>query len=260
MGWPEPGEGTSSRDSEPRVWAVLTAAGSGSRLGADVPKALVRVQDRSLLSLALDRLLQCDRLAGVVVTCPPGLESEFASSAQLPPGSAWVRFVAGGQSRQSSVKCGLDVLSQVAQSDDVVLVHDAARCLAPPALMDRLTRTVKEGHDAAIPGIPVTDTIKQVTTDTSGMELVVATPVRSQLRAVQTPQAFRWQTLWDAHVGAVARGQNEAMSATDDAELVEGEGKPVVMIPGSELAFKVTTAADLDRLSDALSTEVQAVS
>lgn len=114
-------------------------------------------------------------------------------------------------------------------------MHDAARCLAPASLFDRLVAAVVDGHDAVVPGISVTDTIKQV--DDRGH--VVATPDRSSLRAVQTPQAFRRSVLREAH----ASGGD----ATDDAALVERCGGSVLVIEGDDLAFKVTTPADLDR-------------
>lgn len=234
----------------PRVWAVLTAAGSGSRLGADVPKALVPVRGRPLLSLALEQLSQCRDIAGIVVTCPPGREDEFgaaAGSVDCP-----VQFVPGGPTRQASVKRGLDALLPEVAAQDIVLVHDAARCLAPAELINRLAEQIRAGHVAAIPGLPVSDTIKQVGVAADGSQIVVSTPPRSELRTVQTPQAFAWQTLWDAHVAGGARANEESTAATDDAELLEAWGAEVSVIPGSELAFKVTTPQDLDRLSRAL--------
>lgn len=141
-------------------------------------------------------------------------------------------MVAGGSERSQSVAAGLAALRD---DVDVVLVHDAARCLAPSSLFDRLVAAVRDGHDAVVPGLPVTDTIKQV--DDQGH--VVATPDRASLRAVQTPQAFRRSVLHAAH----ASGE----TATDDAALVERFGGRVLVIEGDDLAFKVTTRADLDR-------------
>lgn len=236
-----------------RVWAVLTAAGSGSRLGADVPKALVRVGGRTLLELALARLLALPGIAGVAVTCPPGYLQEFSrAGGATDVGSAHVSYVVGGPSRQASVKAGLDAIRLMISENEgggreVVLVHDAARALAPTTLMGRLVDAVAAGADAVIPGLGVADTIKQVALDDHGNEIVVGTPTRSSLRVAQTPQAFCWQVLWDAHVESVARGADETGAATDDAALVEEFGTVVTVIPGSEDAFKVTVPADLAR-------------
>jgi len=148
------------------------------------------------------------------------------------PRAADVTVVAGGAERTHSVAAGLAALRD---DVDVVLVHDAARCLAPASLFDRLAAAVRDGADAVVPGLPVADTIKQVDAD----GVVVATPERSSLRAIQTPQAFRRSVLADAHASGV--------EATDDAALVERLGGRVVVVEGDELAFKVTTAADLER-------------
>ena len=234
---------------------VVTAAGSGTRLGANAPKALVEVSGRTLLGLALERTLRVTQLSGVVVTCPAGSEDMFANvvDKELPrmgvPRQAELHFVAGGASRQSSVKAGLDkVVSEGGEPADVVLIHDAARALAPTDLMDRLVEAVVEGAPAVIPGLAVTDTIKQVAVDEHGVETVVATPDRRSLRVAQTPQAFLLGPLWDAHVDAADRGVTEETAVTDDASLFEG----VAVIPGSPLAFKVTTPEDLTNLTAAL--------
>lgn len=141
-----------------------------------------------------------------------------------------ISVVAGGVERTHSVSAGLAALRA---NIEVVLVHDAARCLAPASLFDRLVAAVRDGRDAVVPGLPVTDTIKQV----DGDGRVVATPDRSSLRAIQTPQAFRRAVLTRAH--------GSGAEATDDAALVELLGVTVEVLEGDELAFKITTAADL---------------
>ncbi len=139
-------------------------------------------------------------------------------------------MVAGGAERTDSVAAGLAALRA---GDGIVLVHDAARALAPAALFSRLIHEVRSGHPAVVPGLPVTDTIKQV--DRRGV--VVATPDRAFLRAVQTPQAFLREVLEHAHATGAA--------ATDDAALVEAVGGHVRVVDGEPLAFKITTADDL---------------
>ncbi|EWT03830.1 2-C-methyl-D-erythritol 4-phosphate cytidylyltransferase, partial [Intrasporangium chromatireducens Q5-1] len=143
-----------------------------------------------------------------------------------------VTVVAGGAERGDSVAAGLGALSGGVH---VVLVHDAARCLAPSTVFARVIEAVRGGAAAAVPGLPVVDTIKEV--DACGR--VVGTPDRSRLRAVQTPQAFSRTVLERAHA--------VTSDATDDAALVERLGEPVIVVPGDERALKITTREDLDR-------------
>jgi 2-C-methyl-D-erythritol 4-phosphate cytidylyltransferase len=129
------------------------------------------------------------------------------------------------------VAAGLAALSSEVA---VVLVHDAARCLTPVSVFERVIGAVRGGAVAVVPGLAVVDTIKQV--DAGGV--VVATPPRSSLRAVQTPQGFRRDVLERAHA--------VSSEATDDAALVEALGEAVLVVEGDALAFKVTTPGDLD--------------
>jgi 2-C-methyl-D-erythritol 4-phosphate cytidylyltransferase len=185
-----------------------------------------------LIEHAVTRAFSAGSTGQVVVVAPASHLGEAGALVSGHPRARDVTVVAGGQERSQSVAAGLAALRV---DVDVVLVHDAARCLAPAALFDRLVAAVLAGHDAVVPGLPVTDTIKQV--DDEGH--VVATPDRSSLRAVQTPQAFRRSVLRAAHASGA--------DATDDAALVERSGGRVLVIEGDELAFKVTTPADLDR-------------
>ena len=217
------------------VGVVVVAAGSGSRLGAGVPKAFVRLRDRPLLAYALDTVAGLAHLRSLVVVAPPGHADPQAaddgswSGVVLPPGTV---VVAGGAERSDSVAAGL---AAVDPSCDVVLVHDAARCLTPLDVFERVVAAVGGGHAGAVPGLPVVDTVKTV--DASGV--ITGTPDRAVLRAVQTPQGFRREVL----VTAYASG----LQATDDAALVERCGHHVVVVDGDPLAFKVTTPDDLGR-------------
>ncbi len=186
----------------------------------------------TLIEHAVTRAFESPSTAQVVVVAPASHLVEAGALVSRHPRAGDVIVVAGGRERSHSVAAGLAALRD---DVDVVLVHDAARCLAPPSLFDRLVTAVRDGHDSVVPGLPVTDTIKQV--DDRGH--VVATPDRSRLRAVQTPQAFRRTVLRDAHASGA--------DATDDAALVERSGGTVLVIDGDDLAFKVTTPADLDR-------------
>ena len=123
-------------------------------------------------------------------------------------------------------------------------MHDAARPLAPPALIARVIDAVLDGHGAVVPGLPVTDTIKQVETGTA-VERVLATVPRGDLRAVQTPQGFTLELLRRAHRTFAAQADDEATAASDDAGLVERLGETVWVVAGDERAAKITTPRDL---------------
>ena len=204
--------------------AIVAAAGSGERLGAGVPKALVRLGDETLLQLSVAAM----RDAGIdviLVTAPAQALSEFAS---IVPGA---QIVAGGKTRQDSVRAGL---AAVPSEVDVVLVHDAARALVPVDVVRRVLAAIDDGADAVVPVVPLADTVKEV--DSHGA--VVRTVDRALLRAVQTPQGFRRSVLERAHAAGLT-------DATDDAALVEALGVTVTTVEGSQEALKVTTPADL---------------
>ncbi|WP_240322606.1 2-C-methyl-D-erythritol 4-phosphate cytidylyltransferase [Austwickia chelonae] len=209
------------------------AAGSGSRLGHDLPKAFVPLVDRPLLRHALDQVFSCPDIDNVVLVAPSAHLSE-AQALLLGDEVDRVVVVPGGAERTQSVLQGL---SAVGEETAFVLVHDAARCLAPASLFTRVIQALHAGRSAVIPGVPVVDTVKQV--DDEG--LVTGTPERSVLRAIQTPQGFAREVLADAHRRAVESGQ----MATDDAALVESCGVPVAVVPGDPAAAKITTPDDL---------------
>jgi 2-C-methyl-D-erythritol 4-phosphate cytidylyltransferase len=215
------------------VAAVLVAGGSGTRLGADVPKAFVRVAGRTLLEYAVARFLGHDAVRDVVVAAPAALTG---AAAELVPGAT---VVAGGRTRQESVARALAVL---AADVEVVLVHDVARAFVPAALIDRVLDGVRlRGADGAVPFLGVTDTVRRVTPAGDLGELVD----RTALLAMQTPQGFRRAVLDRAHAAATTA------DATDDAALVQALGGRVVAVRGDERAFKVTVPLDL-MLAEAL--------
>ena len=217
--------------------AVLTAAGSGSRLGCELPKALVSLSGRPLVWWAA-RGLRAGGVGAIVVTAPASSIEEFRSALADVDGMS---VVAGSdRSRQESVALGLAALGEC-EADTVVLVHDAARPLTPPQVTARVIDAVRAGAGAVIPVLPVTDTLKTV--DASG--LVTGTPRRADLAAVQTPQGFRWDVLTRAHEAGASLGADEAVAATDDAGLVEAIGGSVQTVAGDELSLKVTRPLDL---------------
>ncbi|GAB7193378.1 hypothetical protein NUM3379_40880 [Kineococcus sp. NUM-3379] len=167
----------------------------------------------------------------VVVACPPGTVPRVRDLlGPLVPGE--LLLVEGAADRQGSVRAALAVLPAEV---DVVLVHDAARCLAPPALFGDVIRAVRAGAPGVVPALPVTDTVKRVRGRT-----VVGTVDRGDLWAVQTPQGFAAEVLRAVHADPPA-----GVPVTDDAGMVEAAGHEVVVVPGHEHAFKVTRPLDL---------------
>lgn len=242
--------------SDGTVVAVLTAAGSGRRLGADLPKALVQVAGQSLLRRSARTLATCGVVDHVVVTAPPddlprfisevmGLRAELGAQGEA--GVAEVEVVAGSPaSRQASVALGLRAALARHPDCAVVLVHDAARALTPPEVVHRVVAAVRAGSRAVVPVVAVADTLKEVVPGPGGaLERVVSTPERSRLRAAQTPQGFEPEVLRRAHEWGHGRAVEESQAASDDAALAEAIGVEVHCVPGDVLAFKVTTALDL---------------
>ncbi|WP_055399782.1 MULTISPECIES: 2-C-methyl-D-erythritol 4-phosphate cytidylyltransferase [unclassified Mycobacterium] len=209
------------------VVAVVPAAGSGERLGAGIPKAFCEVDGRTLLDRAVAGLLDSSVVDHVVVAVPAARVDEAKRALG---GRATV--VAGGADRTTSVSLALAAL---AGDPEFVLVHDAARALTPPALIVRVVEALRAGHGAVVPALPLHDTIKAV--DANGV--VLGTPERAGLRAVQTPQGFARELLLRAYQRA---GTAEF---TDDASLVEHVGGQVQVVDGDPLAFKITTRLDL---------------
>jgi 2-C-methyl-D-erythritol 4-phosphate cytidylyltransferase len=214
------------------VWAVLAAAGSGERLGADRPKAFVRLGDQPLLAESLARLDACDWVDAIVVAAPPGWEEPAILLAEELGCGKVSACVTGGPTRADSVRLGL---AEVPDDAAVVLVHDAARPLLEDDVVERVVTALNEGWDGAVPVLPVADTIKRVEDDR-----VVETLPREELRIVQTPQAFVPDVLRRALTGS---------DWTDCAAAVEAAGGRVKAVEGDPRLLKVTDAADLDRLA-----------
>jgi 2-C-methyl-D-erythritol 4-phosphate cytidylyltransferase len=208
------------------VAAILVAAGSGERLGAQVPKAFCLVAGRTLLEHAAGRFSEHPGVRDLVVVAPSAL---VAAAGALVPRAV---VVAGGATRQQSVDRGLAVL---ADDVDAVLVHDVARPFVPAAVIGRVIASLNSGADAVVPGVPVVDTVKRV----DASDAVTETVDRDSLRAVQTPQGFRRAVLAAAHAAS------DGLDRTDDAGLVEARGVRVVVVEGAAEAFKITRPWDL---------------
>ncbi|MEU8182819.1 2-C-methyl-D-erythritol 4-phosphate cytidylyltransferase [Micromonospora sp. NPDC049044] len=210
------------------VAVLVPAAGAGVRLGPGRPKALRLLAGEPLLVHAVRRLAAAPSVHTIVVAAPV---ADVPAVRELLAPVAPVIVVAGGAERQASVAAAL---AAVPAGPTIVLVHDAARALTPPELVESVAAAVRDGRDAVIPVLPVVDTIKEVDAD----EVVLGTVDRSALRAVQTPQGFRRAVLIAAHAAA-------GDPLTDDAGLVEKQGVAVSCVPGSEYAVKITRPFDL---------------
>ena len=230
--------------------AVIPAAGSGERLGAGRPKAFVQLGGRTLLERALAGLRDSGAVDAVVVAVP----ADRIDEAKLILGGD-ATVLAGGSSRTESVRRALTAVG----TPELLLIHDAARALTPPALIARVVAALREGHQAVVPALPVADTIKTVDANS----VVIATPARAGLRAVQTPQGFHTELLLRAYERSESASQSNSASAsefasemaselaseltdvTDDAAMVENLGAQVFVVDGDPMAFKITTALDL---------------
>ncbi|MHB1173418.1 MAG: 2-C-methyl-D-erythritol 4-phosphate cytidylyltransferase [Lacisediminihabitans sp.] len=219
----------------PSVAVIVVAAGRGSRLGRSEPKAFVTVSGRSILERALDSVFGMSSPAQVIVVAPDAKLDEARRIGSLAAGAAsdYLTVVGGGATRQQSVAAGLAALDA---SVSIVLVHDAARALTPPTLFDAVVSAVQSTGAGVIPGVAVSDTIKQA----DAARLVQRTLDRSALVAVQTPQGFPREQLVAAYASATE-------DFSDDAAVLAAAGHPVSVVDGDPQAFKITTAWDLRR-------------
>jgi 2-C-methyl-D-erythritol 4-phosphate cytidylyltransferase len=216
--------------------AIIVAAGSGTRLGFDVPKAFVELHGRTLLWYSLRTIAAVAAIEEAVITVPPAMESLARAQVRAAALEIPVKITPGGAERQDSVRIALGLTSAEAE---LVIVHDAARPFATPAMFAAaLAAAARVG--GAIVATPVADTLKRVGHEGE----IVATVARANLWQAQTPQAFRRDLLVRAHERAVI-DRADRIPATDDADLVERLGATVAVVDGSTLNFKITTAADL---------------
>lgn len=215
---------------------IVLAAGSGSRLGLEVPKAFVPLAGRPMLDRALATALECRMMRTLVVAVPKGWEDRARDIVgPLHPRAV----VAGGPTRQASVRAALAAVEPEAE---VIVCHDAARPLARSTLFFAVLAALGE-WDGVVPVIPVNDTVKRLSGDR-----IEGTEARSQLVLAQTPQAFRAGALRDAH----ARAERDGEAVTDDAAAVELAGYRVRAIGGEPGNFKITTPEDLARAEQVL--------
>ncbi len=217
---------------------LIPAAGRGERLNAGLPKALCELAGTPLLVHAVRRALLAECVAQIVIAAPSAYAARVTEllSPLIPP-HVFFAVVPGGTDRQASVRRALAACAAAEVSSPIVLVHDAARALTPAALFDAVAAAVRSGHCAVVPTMPVVDTVRLVD-DAGDLAGVVD---RDTLRIVQTPQGFELATLLAAH----RKAEQEAITGTDDATLVEHLGQVVHSVPGSEEAMKITHPRDL---------------
>jgi 2-C-methyl-D-erythritol 4-phosphate cytidylyltransferase len=212
------------------VWAVLVAAGRGERLGGGRPKAFANLAGRPLLAESLERLEASDWIDAIVIVAAEEWEEPSILVAEEIGAGKVSACVTGGAARADSVRIGV---AEVPEEAAVVLVHDAARPLLPEDVIERVLGPLGEGWDGAVPGLPVSDTLKR-----ADGGAVVETVDRTGLYAAQTPQAFVAATFRRAIAGFEG-------SPTDCAGFVEASGGRVKVVEGDSRLVKITTAEDL---------------
>jgi len=212
--------------------AIIVAAGSGVRLGSNVPKAFVKIAGRTMLSYSLATVRQVSSISEAVIAIPKEFENAARAEVSAAGLGIPVKITPGGIERQDSVRIALELTSA---ESDLVIVHDAARPLATVAIFELcLTAAIRAG--AAIAAIPVSDTLKHVVDSA-----ITETIARAALWQAQTPQAFRRDLLVTAH----QRAAHDKIIATDDADLVERTGARVEVVEASTTNIKITTQSDL---------------
>jgi 2-C-methyl-D-erythritol 4-phosphate cytidylyltransferase len=221
--------------TEKKFWAIVPAAGAGTRMGADIPKQYLALDDRTVLEHTLDTLLSCRRLSGVILVLPEADERW----GKIAPRYSQKRLetVRGGLERCHSVFNGLDHLAAHAMDDDWVLVHDAARPCVRVEDIECLMATLESSTEGGLLGVPVSDTMKRV----DEKLCVTSTVDRAGLWHACTPQMFRIGVLRDALRRAIGKGQ----PVTDEANAMELAGYRPRMVQGAGDNIKITVPSDL---------------
>ena len=230
---------------QPKVIALIVAAGSGSRMGQDLPKQYLRLGGKTVLRHSLETFRNHPRIAGVRVVINESLRDLYDAAVF---GLDLMAPVAGGRKRQDSVRLGLESLA--GEHPDLVLIHDAARPFIDAGIIDRTIDTLA-AHDGALVAVPVVDTLKRGA-DADGATFSGVTVDRSGLWRAHTPLGFRFAPLLHAH-RAAATGPE----MTDDAAVAEAAGLKVALVMGHENNFKITAPADLERAERMMSQQME---
>jgi 2-C-methyl-D-erythritol 4-phosphate cytidylyltransferase len=220
-----------------RASAIIVAAGSGTRLGFNRPKAFVDLCGRPLLAYCLRTVAAVSAIEEAVVAIPEAMQSQARALIKEVGLEIPVKLTPGGAERQDSVRIALELTSAAAE---MVIVHDAARPFATPAMFEAALAAAQR-CGGAIAAIPVADTLKRVAANSAEGRAILETVARANLWQAQTPQAYRRKLLVEAHQRAVTA----RIVTTDDSNLVEDLGVQVEIVDGSALNFKITTPEDL---------------
>ncbi len=230
---------------ESELFILVVAGGRGARAGEGLPKQYRPLAGRTVLAYTIQAMRVAAPEARIKVVIHPDDLALYASSVaemSADDRATLSNPAFGGATRQESVRNGLEAIAREG-APQIVLIHDAARPFAAPTLIARAVDAARN-HGAAVPGVPLNDTVKEI--DAAGF--VVATPDRARLRAVQTPQSFRFPLILDAHRAAAAGGRE----LTDDAMVAEAAGHAVHVFPGDIANFKLTTPEDFVRAMEQL--------
>ncbi|HTY58663.1 MAG TPA: 2-C-methyl-D-erythritol 4-phosphate cytidylyltransferase, partial [Bacteroidota bacterium] len=222
------------RGRRPGVAVIIAAGGRGRRMGGRTPKQFLPLAGVPVIARTIGAFDRVPAVREIVVVVPAGALRRTAALVRRGGFGIVARVVPGGKERQDSVFRGIEACTR---RKGIVLVHDAVRPFVSRALIDGVIRAAAR-YGAAVPALPVTDTIKTHTGGPRGF--FSATLPRGELWAVQTPQGFRFGLLRDAHVKAARAG----FAGTDDASLVERLGVRVRIVPGSDMNIKITTPRD----------------
>ncbi|MDP8224738.1 MAG: 2-C-methyl-D-erythritol 4-phosphate cytidylyltransferase [Candidatus Lernaella stagnicola] len=217
--------------------AIVVAGGRGRRMRTDQAKQYIELEGKSILQRSLEAVAAADLVDQIILVVPRG-DVVFCRDTLVDRGNLdkMVRVAMGGKNRQESVAKGLAAIEKLGLLPDVVVVHDGVRPFVDPKLIDKSVR-IAANFGGALVAVPVTDTIKVITDD----GFIRQTPDRRWLFSAQTPQAFQYHTLVDAHRKAEADG----FVGTDDCQLVERVGGQIVIVEGDERNIKITTPHDL---------------
>lgn len=216
--------------------AIIPAAGSGSRLGGQIPKQFLEIAGAPILAHTISRFIECDDIAAIAVALPADRFDEFRARNRGARSIKPIFYVNGGTERSDSILNALEAVAEL--NPEIVAVHDAVRPFVTTAQISAVITKAKE-VGAAILALPATDTIKEVEHG-----LIVRTIDRRRIWRAQTPQAFRYELLMQANQEARAAGLPSALT-TDDSLLVERLGVPVAVVEGSPNNIKITTPEDL---------------
>ena len=216
--------------------AIIPAAGSGTRVGGQIPKQFLQIAGAPILAHTMQRFIECDDIGALAIALPSDKLNEYRDRVQSEDVRKPVFYVGGGAERSDSILNALNAVAHL--NPEIVAVHDAVRPFVSPAQISAVIAKARE-VGAAILALPVTDTIKEVENG-----LIQRTIDRRRVWRAQTPQAFRYDLLMRANLEARAANLSSALT-TDDALLVERLGVPVAVVEGSANNIKITTPEDL---------------